>query len=100
MRRFVASVNIFTDSSQTKNVVAALSKLHNIEEVYEVAGAYDIVTWVGASTMEEFRDVLQKGIMKIKGVKSTITTIVLQPCKGPRCDQESVSNMNLRRQEP
>jgi len=67
------------------NVLAALSKLKDIEEVYEVAGEYDIVTLVSTSTLEEFRDILQKQIMKIKGVKSTITTIILHPCKGRRC---------------
>ncbi len=70
------------------NVLAALSKLKDIEEVYEVAGEYDIVTLVSTSTLEEFRDILQKQIMKIKGVKSTITTIILHPHKGHRCHQE------------
>ena len=82
MSRFLASVNIFAESTQIDNVVAALSKLDNIEEVYEVAGEYDIVTLVSTSTLEEFRDIFQKQIMKIKGVKSTISTIVLQPIKG------------------
>jgi DNA-binding Lrp family transcriptional regulator len=90
MRRFLASVNIFAESSQIDNVVMALSKLDNIEEVYEVAGEYDIVTLVATSTLEEFRDILQKKIMKIKGVKSTISTIILQPHKGPRCQEKTV----------
>ena len=89
MRRFLASVNIFAESSQIDNVVMALSKLDNIEEVYEVAGEYDIVTLVATSTLEEFRDILQKKIMKIKGVKSTISTIILQPHKGPRCQEKT-----------
>ena len=89
MRGFLASVNIFAESSQIDNVVMALSKLDNIEEVYEVAGEYDIVTLVSTSTLEEFRDILQKKIMKIKGVKSTISTIVLQPHKGPRCEEKT-----------
>jgi len=67
------------------SVLVALSKLKDIEEVYEVAGEYDIVTLVSTSTLEEFRDILQKQIMKIKGVKSTITTIILHPHKGHRC---------------
>ena len=50
-----------------------------------MAGEYDIVSLVSASCLEEFRDVLQKKIMKIKGIKSTITTIILHPHKGPRC---------------
>ena len=92
MSRFLASVNIFADSTQMDNVVAALSKLNNIEEVYEVAGEYDIVTLVSTSTLEEFRDILQKQIMKIKGVKSTITTIILQPHKGRRCPEKAQLN--------
>ena len=84
MSRFLASVNIFAESSQIDDVLAALRKLHNIEEVYEVAGEYDIVTLVSTSTLEEFRDILQKKIMKIKGVKSTIITVILEPYKGPQ----------------
>ena len=90
MRRFLASVNLFVESTQIDNVIAALSKLQNIEEVYEVAGEYDVVTLVSTSTLEEFRDILQKQIMKIKGVKSTISTIVLHPHKGPRCQTKNI----------
>lgn len=87
MSRFLASVNIFADTTQIDQVVAALRKLENIEEVYEVAGEYDIVTLVSTSTLEEFRDILQKQIMKIHGVKSTISTIILKPHKGRRCQK-------------
>jgi len=73
------------DSAELDQVIVALSKLPNIEEIYEVAGEYDIVSLVSTSCMEELREVLQKGIMKIKGVKSTITTIVMQSHKGPKC---------------
>jgi DNA-binding Lrp family transcriptional regulator len=85
MHRFFALVNIFAELSQIDSVVITLSKLDNIEEVYQVAGEYDIVALVSASTLEEFRDVLQKRIMKIKGVRSTITTVVLKPHKGAKC---------------
>ena len=94
MSRFLASVNIFVESTQMSSVLASLSKLKNIEEVYEVAGEYDIVTLVSTSTLEEFRDILQRQIMKIKGVKSTITTIVLHPCKGRRCQEKTVKSTN------
>jgi DNA-binding Lrp family transcriptional regulator len=89
LSRFLASVNIFVESSEKDHVIVALSNLQNIEEVYEVAGAYDIVSVVSASCLEEFRDVLQKKIMKIKGIKSTITEIILQPHKGPKCNAKS-----------
>jgi len=85
VNQLLASVNIFVERSQKDHVLMALAEINNIEEVYEVAGEFDIVSIVSASCLEEFRDVLQKKIMKIKGIKSTITTIVLQPHKGPKC---------------
>jgi DNA-binding Lrp family transcriptional regulator len=77
LSQFLASVNIFVDQSQKNNVISELSKIQNAKEVYEVAGEYDIVSLISAANLEEFRDVLQKRVMKIKGVKSTITTIIL-----------------------
>ena len=89
MNRLLASVNIFVDPSQKKQVVTALSEINSIEEVYEVAGEYDIVSLVSAACIEEFRDVLQKKIAKISGITSIITTIILKPCKGPKCSEKT-----------
>ncbi len=85
MNRLLASVNIFVEPAQKDHVLTALAELTNIEEIYEVAGEYDIVSLVSASCLEEFRDVLHKKIMKINGIKSTIVTIILKPHKGPKC---------------
>ena len=67
------------------DVVQALSKIDEVDELYEVTGEFDIVTLVSASDIEEFRDVLKNRIMKIKGVKSTVTSVVLSARKGPKC---------------
>ncbi len=91
MSRFLASVNIFADKNQIDQVISDLRKLDNIEEVYEVAGEYDIVTFVSAANMEEFRQMMHRQIMKIRGVKSTIITIILQPHKGRRCQQKTTT---------
>ena len=91
--RFEASVNIFVDPTQKAQVINSLSKLENIEEVYEVKGEFDIISIVSASCLEEFRNVLHKKIMKIKGVKSTITTVVLKTHKRP----QSESRININR---
>ena len=69
-------------------VVQALKKLENLEELYEVTGEFDIVTLVSASDIEEFRDVLKNKIMKIKGVRSTVSSVVLKSHKGPRTNDE------------
>jgi len=58
-------------------VVHALKELPNIEELNDVTGEFDIVSLVSARDIEEFRDVLKNKIMKISGVKSTVSSIVL-----------------------
>jgi DNA-binding Lrp family transcriptional regulator len=85
LARLLAFVNIFVESPEMDSVVSALSKLDNLEELYEVTGEFDIVSMVSASDIEEFRDVLKNKIMKIKGVKSTVSSVVLKAHKGPKC---------------
>ena len=80
-------MDIFVESPEMDNVVQALSKLENLEELYEVTGEFDIVTLISAADIEEFREVLKNKVMKIKGVKSTVSSIVLKAHKGPRMDE-------------
>ncbi len=93
MSRLLAFVDIFVESAYLDDVVNELAQLPNMEELYEVTGEFDIVSLVSASDIEEFRDVLKNRIMKIKGVKSTVSSIVLHSHKGPRC----VKNGNLEK---
>ena len=89
MTRLLAFVDIFVDSPAMDEVVQGLNRLPNVEELYEVTGEFDIVTLVSASDLEEFRDLLKNKILKIHGVKSTVTAIVLHTHKGPRFNGDS-----------
>ena len=80
----LAFVDIFVDSPTMDDVVRALGEIPNIEELYEVTGEFDIVTLVSAADIEEFREILKNKILKIHGVKSTVSAIVLHTHKGPR----------------
>jgi DNA-binding Lrp family transcriptional regulator len=82
--RLLAFIDIFVESAEMDSVVAALSKLENLEELFEVTGEFDIVTLFSASDIEEFRDILKNKVLKIKGVKSTVSSIVLKTHKGSR----------------
>jgi DNA-binding Lrp family transcriptional regulator len=84
----LAFVDIFVESPELDDVVQALKKLDNLEELYEVTGEFDVVTLVSATDIEEFRDVLKNKIMKIKGVRSTVSSVVLKSHKGPRTTEE------------
>ena len=81
MPQVQALVSIFTESPSMDEVVKALSKLDNLEQVYEVTGEFDIVALVSAPDLDGFRDTLTREIMKIKGVKSTMSSIVLDEHK-------------------
>ena len=80
-----AFVDIFVESALMDQVIDALCKLDNVEELHEVTGEFDIVTLVSADDIEEFREVLKNKIMKTPGVRSTVTSVVMQTHKGPRC---------------
>jgi len=81
LSRVMASVGIFVDKSKKKDVLVALCNIENIEEIYDVTGEFDILSIVSASCLEELREILQRKIMKIRGVRSAITSIILQPHK-------------------
>jgi DNA-binding Lrp family transcriptional regulator len=89
MTRLLAFIDIFVESPYMDEVVLALEKVPHVEELYEVTGEFDVVTLVSASDIEEFRDVLKNKILKIKGVKSTVSAIVLHTHKGPRFNGDS-----------
>ncbi len=86
MSKILAFVDIFVEAPELDSVLEALGKLENLEELYEVTGEFDIVTLVSATDIEEFRDILKNRIMKIKGIKSTVSSIVLKAHKGPKCE--------------
>lgn len=85
MHELHAFVNIFVEAALIDDVVQGLSNIDAVEELYEVTGEFDIVALVEASDIESFRDTLKNRILKIKGVKSTITSIVLSSHKGAKC---------------
>lgn len=89
MPKLLAFVDIFVESPEMDEVLASLALLEHLEELYEVTGEFDIVTLVSANDIEEFRDILKNKIMKIKGVKSTVSSIVLKAHKGPKCIEET-----------
>jgi DNA-binding Lrp family transcriptional regulator len=98
LSRLLAFVDIFVESAAMDDVVQALKKLDNLEELYEVTGEFDIVTLLSASDIEEFRDVLKNRIMKIQGVKSTVSSVVLMAHKGHRCKEEPPKVRQIPRQ--
>ncbi len=91
MGGLLAFLNIFVESSEMDDVIEALLRIPSIEELYEVTGEFDVVTLIRCSDIEEFRDILKNRILKIKGVRSTVSSVVLHSHKGPRSNGEPKS---------
>ena len=92
IKPITAIVDIFVDTMKVEEVTRELCLIDAVQEVYEVTGEFDIATVVSSKSIEEFRDTLKNKIMKIPGVKSVVSSIVLSAAKGPRANPSSLEN--------
>jgi len=76
-RNVKAFLNIFVESKELDRVTEALVKLPEVTDVYEVTGEYDLVTLVATDTISSFREFLKNKILKIDGVRSTVTAMII-----------------------
>ncbi|MEM1655530.1 MAG: Lrp/AsnC ligand binding domain-containing protein [Nitrososphaerota archaeon] len=76
-----AFIHVFVESSQLEEVCREMGKLPEVIDVYEVTGEFDVIAVVAATNINEFRRSLRDKILKIPGVKSTVTSIVLHTHK-------------------
>lgn len=70
-------LNLFVESKELENVTRALVKLPEVTDVYEVTGEYDIVCMLKVENILAFRNTLKDRVLKIGGVKSTVSSVVL-----------------------
>jgi DNA-binding Lrp family transcriptional regulator len=77
-------LNMFVDSKELERVIDTLVKLPEVTDVYEVTGEYDMVSLLRAENILAFREILKNKVLKIPGVKSTVSAIVLYTHKRDR----------------
>jgi len=70
-------LNLFVESKELENVTQALVRLPEVTDVYEVTGEYDIVCMLKVDNILAFRNILKDKVLKINGVKSTVSSVVL-----------------------
>lgn len=70
----LASVDSATDTSK---ISTRLSKLDEVQVVYEITGQYDIATIISASNMSDINAAIDT-LRKIRGVTDTNTVIILK----------------------
>ena len=77
-------LNLFVESKELEEVTDSLVKLSEVTDVYEVTGEYDIVCLLRTESILAFREVLKNKILKIPGLRSTVSSIVLYTHKRDR----------------
>ena len=70
-------LNLFVESKELENVTTALVQLPEVTDVYEVTGEYDIVCMLKVENILAFRNILKDKVLKINGVRSTVSSVVL-----------------------
>jgi len=70
-------LNLFVESKELERVTENLVKLPEVTDVFEVTGEYDIICMLTVENMLEFRELLKNKVLKISGVKSTVSSVVL-----------------------
>lgn len=70
-------LSIFVVSKDLEKVARSLSQLPDVVDLYEVTGEYDIVALVSSESIFTFREFLKNKVLKIPGVRSTVTSMVL-----------------------
>ena len=74
-------VNIYVISEKMDEVIDGLIKIPEVIDLYEVTGESDIIALIRTRDIVEFRNILKNEILKIPGVRSTVTSVILHTHK-------------------
>ena len=70
-------LNLFVESKELEKVTENLVRLPEVTDLFEVTGEYDIVCMLKVENILAFRELLKNKVLKINGVKSTVSSVVL-----------------------
>lgn len=74
-------LNIYAELNELEDIVEKLRNMREVVDLYEVTGDYDIVAVIEVNSVEEFRKVVIRKLMEIKGVRGTNSFVVLHTHK-------------------
>ena len=77
MSKISVILNITVESKDLDDVSKALASLSEVIDVYEVTGESDLVAIVSADDVIGFRNMLKNDILKIDGIKTTVSSVIM-----------------------
>jgi DNA-binding Lrp family transcriptional regulator len=66
------------DLGAEEKVLSQVRKTSNVKECHRVYGVYDMIVEVEAASMDALKQIVTWKIRKIEGVRSTLTSIVIE----------------------
>ncbi len=78
MTRPTAFVMINAEIGEEEEVLKFLNEDIGVEEAYIVYGVYDLVAKVSSDTMKNLKDLIINQIRQAKGVRSTLTMVIVR----------------------
>ena len=73
-----AFVCLNTELGREEDIIRDLKNLEEVKEDFRVYGVYDIIAKVESDTMDKVKEIITWKLRKLKGVKSTLTMIVIE----------------------
>ncbi len=78
MSRPTAFVMVNAEIGEEDAVLNFLTTEIKVDEAYIVYGVYDLVAKVSADSMKELKDIVINDIRQAKGVRSTLTMVIVR----------------------
>lgn len=72
-----ALIEIIVEPKMMEKVCREISRLENAIKVYEITGEFDVFVELEVDSMNELRNILKEKILKVNGVKTTHSSVVL-----------------------
>lgn len=77
----VVLLNVFVESNELERVTQALERMPEVTDLYEVTGEYDLIALIRTDSITTFRAILKDKILKIKGIRSTVSAVIIHTHK-------------------
>jgi DNA-binding Lrp family transcriptional regulator len=69
----IAFVLLNVDLGTEGGVIAGLRGIEGVKEAWQIYGVYDIIAEIEAEDMEKVKGILQEGMRRLDGIRSTLT---------------------------
>ena len=74
----VSYVLINVEPGAEEEVLKEVRKVPNVKECHRIYGIYDMIAKVEADSMDRLKEIITWKIRRLSGVRSTITTMVIE----------------------